>query len=88
MQTGFQAGMETILGVQDNKKAGTGALASLSEDTIEADLQSDSEANDKARNRYHRLFWEPVPEGKVCSIFPLTSAIFHTSIGTHHPGSP
>ena len=66
LQTGFQAGMEHILGVQDNKKPVTGSLASLSEDTILADAQYDTEGNEMARARYQRHFWEPVAEGRVC----------------------
>lgn len=60
--------MEYILGVKDNKKATSGALALLSENAIQADIQHEQEGNDKARTRYQRHFWEPVPEGQVCFI--------------------
>ena len=39
----------------------------LSSDAIDADQLSE-ETKDIARNRYQRLFWEPVVEGKVCSL--------------------
>lgn len=35
-------------------------------DTMDADIQDQEEANDHARDRYQRLFWEPVVENQVC----------------------
>lgn len=34
-------------------------------DAHEADLQGETEGNDRARHRYQRLFWESVAEGEV-----------------------
>lgn len=61
--------MEEILGVtqdsQFRRGASTQGAEELGEDTVESDLQSEAEGNDKARHRYQRMFWEPVLEGKV-----------------------
>lgn len=73
--------MEYILGVKDNKRATSGALASLSENAIEADIQYDTEGNDKARTRYQRQFWEPVPEGQVCFIMCCKLSAAHSVVG-------
>ncbi|OCH95683.1 hypothetical protein OBBRIDRAFT_787888 [Obba rivulosa] len=67
IQTGFQLGMEEILGVNEEKARITDVVfrrgqAELGEDTTGADLDADSV--DRARERYQRLFWEPVVEGK------------------------
>lgn len=66
LQTGFQVGMEYILGVAERRKnVSATATAALSEETIKADIQFDEEGNDlKARERYQRLFWEPTAEGQ------------------------
>ncbi|GJE86201.1 mitochondrial regulator protein-domain-containing protein [Phanerochaete sordida] len=67
LQTGFQVGMEYILGVTEHKKTATSVAqqVTLSEDTISADLQHDDERWDlRARERYQRLFWEPTAEGQ------------------------
>ncbi|KZT73226.1 hypothetical protein DAEQUDRAFT_684128 [Daedalea quercina L-15889] len=66
LQTGFQAGMEEILGVTDNIKTVRGAsqgLQELGEDTTEADIASSAE-KDRLRDRYTRMFWEPIVEGQ------------------------
>ncbi|KAG2367690.1 eukaryotic mitochondrial regulator protein-domain-containing protein [Suillus spraguei] len=62
IQTGFVQGMENILGVPQTKAAKTD---SVRYDAVEADRE-DEEAGgfDWARQRYQRMFWETVPEGK------------------------
>lgn len=65
LQTGFLAGMEKILGVSINSSVRTRQGANeLGEDATEADAMSDATADEKARERYQRLFWEPVLDGK------------------------
>ncbi|CCM03643.1 uncharacterized protein FIBRA_05787 [Fibroporia radiculosa] len=66
LQTGFQAGMEQILGVTERQKSvhgGAQGLTELGVDASEADARMDEEINHRARERYQRLFWEPVVEG-------------------------
>lgn len=75
VQTGFQKGMERILGV-DEKHVATKGTEALGEDTAAADLQSDETGNDLARTRYQRLFWEPVVEGQVSLRLSNTSPVF------------
>ena len=62
--------MEEILGVTDNFKAfrsltGRGKQE-LGEDATEADASSSTK--DRLRDRYQRLFWEPVVEGRVSTL--------------------
>ena len=64
MQTGFQEGMEELLGVK--KESITRISDALGENTIAADSQADESTNDAARMRYQRMFWEPTPENTVC----------------------
>ncbi|EKM61410.1 uncharacterized protein PHACADRAFT_204581 [Phanerochaete carnosa HHB-10118-sp] len=66
LQTGFQVGMEYILGVSERRRTVSGTeVTALSEETIKADIQYDEEGYDtKARERYQRLFWEPTVEGQ------------------------
>jgi len=65
LQTGFLAGMEDILGVSKDGSVKTRQGANeFGEDATEADAMSDAAGNEKARERYQRLFWEPVPDGK------------------------
>ncbi|KAI0274960.1 eukaryotic mitochondrial regulator protein-domain-containing protein [Gloeopeniophorella convolvens] len=66
LQTGFQKGMEQLLGVTyDATKHKThedwveGRIK-----TVEADALDQAEGNDKARARYQRMFWESVAEGQ------------------------
>ena len=72
LQTGFQAGMEEILGVADNTRSfrhtASRGVQELGEDATEADASSSTK--DRLRDRYQRLFWEPVVEGQV-SPLPL-----------------
>jgi len=61
--------MEQILGVhQDSRRAGHSIRRGrdeLGEDTAQADALSESEsAHQHARDRYLRMFWEPVSESK------------------------
>ncbi|KAI0803188.1 eukaryotic mitochondrial regulator protein-domain-containing protein, partial [Irpex lacteus] len=60
LQTGFQEGMEELLGVK--KESITRISDALGEDTVAADSQADESGNDAARTRYQRMFWEPTPE--------------------------
>jgi len=59
--------MEHILGVH---RPGTQPIrnrpneASERHDVDEADAQDEMAGSDAARQRYQRMFWEPVPEGK------------------------
>ncbi|KAI0673723.1 eukaryotic mitochondrial regulator protein-domain-containing protein [Trametes maxima] len=66
LQTGFLKGMEYALGVSNDSSTKTlrGPAYELGEDAIEADAVSES-TKSLARDRYQRLFWEPVPEGKA-----------------------
>ena len=43
-------------------------------DVYAADLQDQEEVDDRARDRYQRLFWEPVGESEV-NFFLSTSTI-------------
>ena len=68
MQTGFLRGMESILGVTADSQARPlqfSKTAPLSEDALQADYQDEAEGNNEARDRYQRMFWEPVVEGQV-----------------------
>lgn len=84
MQTGFQIGMEEILGVaqdRQTRRSLTRGADELGEDTTAADLQLEAEGSDSARDRYQRMFWEPVAEGKVCLIISLhliSTALIYT----------
>lgn len=75
LQTGFRAGMEEILGVTDNTRTlrqptGQGKQE-LGDDATEADASSSTK--DRLRDRYQRLFWEPIVEGQVS--LPLHDAV-------------
>ncbi|KAH9837357.1 eukaryotic mitochondrial regulator protein-domain-containing protein [Rhodofomes roseus] len=66
LQTGFQVGMEEILGVTDNIKTVRGAAQGsqeLGSDATQADA-ANPVGKARARDRYQRLFWEPVVEGQ------------------------
>lgn len=68
--------MEEILGVTDNTRTlrqltGQG-MRELGEDATEADASSSTQ--DSLRDRYQRLFWEPVVEGQV-SFFALRRSL-------------
>ncbi|KAK7686702.1 hypothetical protein QCA50_010302 [Cerrena zonata] len=59
--------MEEVLGVQEDiesRRSLTRGADQLGEDTTLADLQADAEGSNAARDRYQRMFWEPVVEGK------------------------
>lgn len=56
--------MEAVLGSIDHV---VGAIPPARKDTTAADLQDQDEANDRARDRYQRLFWEPVADNEVSS---------------------
>ncbi|KAH9897818.1 eukaryotic mitochondrial regulator protein-domain-containing protein [Cubamyces lactineus] len=67
LQTGFLVGMEYILGVTEKQKSTHGlarASQELGEDAVEADAVSEA-TKSRARDRYQRLFWEPITEGKI-----------------------
>ncbi|EJD03749.1 uncharacterized protein FOMMEDRAFT_154854 [Fomitiporia mediterranea MF3/22] len=59
LQTGFQAGMEQIL---RSEELIMGSVPESRKDVTFADSQDQDEADDHARDRYQRLFWEPVVE--------------------------
>ncbi|KAG1850569.1 hypothetical protein DFJ58DRAFT_716771 [Suillus subalutaceus] len=68
IQTGFVQGMESILGVPQTRIFTTldeSKPVPVQYDAVEADRE-DEEAGgfDWARQRYQRMFWETVPEGK------------------------
>ncbi|KAI0073951.1 hypothetical protein K474DRAFT_1666025 [Panus rudis PR-1116 ss-1] len=65
LQTGFQVGMEEILGVKESSRNRTlSTTDGLGEDATKADLQAESPENAAARDRYQRMFWEPTIEGR------------------------
>lgn len=70
LQTGFQAGMEDILGVKEDisKFRSHENWVESREDVTKADaLEANSE--DRTRARYQRMFWEPTVENDVCIYF-------------------
>lgn len=73
--------MEEILGIsQDFTWERRTAVDMLGEDATEADMQMDADEHNRARERYQRLFWEPVVEGQVC--FDVLSPIAMFSLIT------
>jgi hypothetical protein len=67
LQTGFLAGMEWCLGVRDHvMKARRSEVENDHSryDVTEADALMEAEANDPARLRYQKMFWEAVPDGQ------------------------
>ncbi|KAA1467779.1 hypothetical protein DENSPDRAFT_832918 [Dentipellis sp. KUC8613] len=66
IQTGFREGMETILGVKRDEEvyASRQDWMDSRTDVDAADALDQAEGNDPARNRYRRMFWEPVVEGE------------------------
>ncbi|EIW63926.1 uncharacterized protein TRAVEDRAFT_61766 [Trametes versicolor FP-101664 SS1] len=67
LQTGFLHGMEYVLGVTDKESSARhlrSGAQELGEDAVEADALSES-TKALARDRYQRLFWEPVKEGQT-----------------------
>ena len=81
LQTGFTKGMERLLGATEAAKRTEQDANELLEtdhtgksvrpdshdryDVEAADLQDEVEGNNRARQRYQRLFWESVAEGAV-----------------------
>ena len=72
LQTGFLVGMEWCLGIRHHEQLAKVRKWRESEhpryDVREADALMEAEGNDPARLRYRKMFWEAVPDGKVCSI--------------------
>jgi len=70
--------MEEILGIKEDAARGGRSLRrgpdELGEDTVQADVLNETEGSQHARDRYLRMFWEPVSEttGPV-----LPSALSH-----------
>ncbi|KAG1813195.1 eukaryotic mitochondrial regulator protein-domain-containing protein, partial [Suillus subaureus] len=62
IQTGFVQGMESILGVPQTKIFTT--LDESKPVPVQYDTNQQSGGFDWARQRYQRMFWETVPEGK------------------------
>lgn len=64
LQTGFQQGMEKLLGVDQE-------IRNRQEwgrrDVHEADILEQDENRDAIRQRYQRLYWESVPESQGVS---------------------
>ncbi|THH01112.1 hypothetical protein EW145_g6970 [Phellinidium pouzarii] len=61
LQTGFAVGMERML---KPTELVIGNIPRSRRDVNAADMQDESEADDQARDRYQRLFWEPVVDGE------------------------
>ena len=59
--------MESMLKATD---IAIGAIPESRRDTTDADIQDQEEADDHARDRYQRLFWEPVVHGEVLPSLP------------------
>ncbi|KAF8640706.1 hypothetical protein AX17_000362 [Amanita inopinata Kibby_2008] len=76
LQTGFQQGMEKLLGVKDDERMRTAALKQgkgdrTRYDAHEADILEQEENRDAARQRYQRLYWESVPESGGEPVVPV-----------------
>lgn len=74
LQTGFLKGMEYSLGVNQTAVSVRSVVRGSDEighESHEADLQAESIDLDHARDRYHRMFWEPVAENQVRTICRL-----------------
>ncbi|KAL5519171.1 hypothetical protein ACEPAH_854 [Sanghuangporus vaninii] len=59
LQTGFLAGMERML---NTTELAIGFVPESRRDVTDSDIQDQEEADDHARDRYQRLFWEPVAD--------------------------
>ncbi|KAK2461518.1 hypothetical protein APHAL10511_005981 [Amanita phalloides] len=66
LQTGFQQGMEKLLGVKSRKISDDWTR----HDVHEADILEQDENRDAARQRYQRLYWESIPESRGEPIVP------------------
>lgn len=64
MQTGFQQGMEKLLGVDQEIKT---RQEWGRRDVHEADILEQDENRDAVRQRYQRLYWESIPESRGVS---------------------
>ncbi|KDQ31266.1 hypothetical protein PLEOSDRAFT_1037639 [Pleurotus ostreatus PC15] len=69
LQTGFQAGMEKILGT---KTFAESVVSDIRYDAREADSLEEEENRDAARQRYQRLYWESTPEDGREPIVPAS----------------
>ena len=56
-----------LVSTVDTRSTSGVTVKELGEDAVEADELSEA-TKDVARARYQRLFWEPVVEGKVCTV--------------------
>ncbi|PCH34068.1 hypothetical protein WOLCODRAFT_94781 [Wolfiporia cocos MD-104 SS10] len=89
LQTGFLDGMEEILGVVDQQKSKADrhvsiqGAAELGEDTSMADAQMDGERSNRARERYQRLFWEPIAEGQDPAVLGALQRARHDELEKH-----
>lgn len=87
MQTGFQMGMERLLGAYTHpaiasQTRGNVLLGQPEErsDVTEADLLEQIERRDAARYRYERQYWESTPEdGRVCVINAMSHGFISLS---------
>ncbi|KAH8102378.1 eukaryotic mitochondrial regulator protein-domain-containing protein [Cristinia sonorae] len=77
LQSGFQKGMEKILGVPTEQSISllSPGMDELGDNATQADYQDEIEGNNEARYRYQRMFWEPVEEGQE----PMVTARLQTA---------
>lgn len=77
LQTGFQEGMEKLLGVNQDQRMRNLALKQGQDDWTrhdvhEADMLEQEENRDAARQRYQRLYWESVSESGSEPVVPAS----------------
>jgi len=87
LQTGFQAGMETVLGVPSEVPDVEGEYAQDKSwyDTVQADTLDQEEGKNIARRRYQRMFWEAVPDGSD-PIMPVVLENHQKALDARHKG--
>jgi len=86
LQTGFQAGMEELLGTKTHSILRVSDA--FGEDTVAADVQADESGNDAARTRYQRMFWEPTAENKSPVVPDILESVRERAVqrrATHAP---
>ncbi|KAI0684764.1 eukaryotic mitochondrial regulator protein-domain-containing protein, partial [Cytidiella melzeri] len=86
LQTGFQEGMEELLGVKEHSIARISDA--LGEDAIAADEQADESGNDTARMRYQRMFWEPTIEHAAPVVPEILETIRERNAHRHATAKP
>lgn len=90
LQTGFQLGMEYILGIDSDvterdKLARDQAEPKSDRDILLADDLEELENRDALRDRYVRTYWEPVVEGEVSLVLFFSGIMTYpfSFAGTH-----